>query len=742
MPSDALGVVQKVDNSLGYYDLHTGAERHHLALDPYPRVRGWGSRAYASAWCINQQEGGPALMRLLSFLVGVMLLWAMSTLQPRTEASGCLKSGSVYTCTDTGDPVTNGANLQNTVNAASCGDTIVIPTAVEHRNATGTSGNPVVILPNKSCGTNQYVTIQSSATASLPAGTRVTYANLSSMAVLRTMNQAPAIDYANGAGWIKWIGVLFTSRDMSQPPVSFVGTLVSFNDDQSGTAHDIVYDRVIIRPYEEERGTPPSATGQMSVGFGLRLDGANMSLINSTVDGFCCYETRVNDQGGHDVAQSTAIAIVGGPGPFTISNNYIGAWYANLFTGGGGSGPTNTATISRVTNTSAVFSNVTGLQVGSVLRFYFTTPLSNTDQGDCYNNTGGRNHYGAAKVDTINGSTVTWHWLCNWVGKNCPTGTENPDSPGQVGWRTSARLQGFTVTHNTLNKRQSWDGVSQSKTFWEMKEGSNVLFEGNIVTGPYDSKKGNFCALNNSFATNQNATNPWAETKNNTFRSNIFYGGGAIFPGAYNSGCPIDADNAATGIVTTNNLFLSGAGVHARDSFMYNTQKALGHVISHNTVLFAANSIMKGMCGAGICDSTGIVFRDNIVHSGGYFFNPRNAYPGLDTTHNIVIDNTRQCNGNPTSCNGWKPSTRDQIKSSPGAVGFVNQASCYAITGYGSGGDYHHCALAGGSSGHLAASDGTDIGVNFTMLDAALNRSGPESSIGSAVGGGAVPKGK
>ena len=50
------------------------------------------------------------------------------------------------------------------------------PDGVEHRNATGTSGNPVVILPNKSCGTNQYVTIQSSAAASLPAGTRVSAA--------------------------------------------------------------------------------------------------------------------------------------------------------------------------------------------------------------------------------------------------------------------------------------------------------------------------------------------------------------------------------------------------------------------------------------------------------------------------------------------------------------------------------------------------------------------------------------
>src|SRR5262249_49270844 len=139
-------------------------------------------------------------MRQLSFLVGVMLLWAMSTLQPRTEASGCLKSGSVYTCTDTGDPVANGANLQNTVNAASCGDTIVIPTAVEPRSATGTSGNPVVILPNKSCGTNQHATTQPPAPAGLRAGTGVTYATLSSMAVPRTITQAPAIDYANGAG--------------------------------------------------------------------------------------------------------------------------------------------------------------------------------------------------------------------------------------------------------------------------------------------------------------------------------------------------------------------------------------------------------------------------------------------------------------------------------------------------------------------------------------------------------------
>src|SRR5215469_17655360 len=122
-------------------------------------VRDFGRKRGGS----TSEKEEPALMHRLSLLIGATLLGAMSTLQPPTEASVCLKSGSVYTCTDTGNPVTNGVSLQNTVNAASCGDTIVIPAGVEHRNATGTSGNPVVILPNKSCGTNQYVTIQSSA---------------------------------------------------------------------------------------------------------------------------------------------------------------------------------------------------------------------------------------------------------------------------------------------------------------------------------------------------------------------------------------------------------------------------------------------------------------------------------------------------------------------------------------------------------------------------------------------------
>lgn len=46
---DALVVVQKGDHSLGYYDFVTGAERHRVALDPFPRdltLTSDGRRAY------------------------------------------------------------------------------------------------------------------------------------------------------------------------------------------------------------------------------------------------------------------------------------------------------------------------------------------------------------------------------------------------------------------------------------------------------------------------------------------------------------------------------------------------------------------------------------------------------------------------------------------------------------------------------------------------------------------------
>ena len=81
-----------------------------------------------------------------------------------------------------------------------------------------------------------------------------------------------------------------------------------------------------------------------------------------------------------------------------------------------------------------------------------------------------------------------------------------------------------------------------------MKDGSNVLFEGNVVNIPPG------CAgINPAFALNQYGDAPWVATNNNTFRNNLFLGLGrmvAVQGYSYHSTVP------PTGTLTiTNNLF-------------------------------------------------------------------------------------------------------------------------------------------------------------------------------------------
>jgi len=267
-----------------------------------------------------------------------------------------------------------------------------------------------------------------------------------------------------------------------------------------------------------------------------------------------------------------------------------------------------------------------------------------------------------------------------------------------------------------------------------MKEGSNVLFEGNILTGPIDGTSGQYAPINNSFATDQGGNNnPWAESRNNIFRSNLMYGVGAVFPGAYNSYCVVDTANAASNVTWTNNLMFSRSN---RNAFLTSIQHIHNHVYTHNTVRGATNAITKDGCGPRACISNNVTFRDNIVDGASNYFNPINVISGLVTDHNMVVDNNGTgcaANRDAGHCNGWTPAATDQVPTSDAAVGFTNLADGDSINGFGSGGNYHSYKLTPGSPGHNAASDGTDIGVNFELLDAALG--GPTPSGLSGVSG-------
>ena len=66
---DALVVVQKGDHSLGYYDLHSGAELHRVSLDPFPREMALapdGRRAYVGHFGVALAEDPGADGRTVS----------------------------------------------------------------------------------------------------------------------------------------------------------------------------------------------------------------------------------------------------------------------------------------------------------------------------------------------------------------------------------------------------------------------------------------------------------------------------------------------------------------------------------------------------------------------------------------------------------------------------------------------------------------------------------------------------
>ena len=90
-----------------------------------------------------------------------------------------------------------GGDLQSAINAAQCGDVIML-----QAGATWDTPSRPFTLPNRSCTASNPITLQSSAVASLPNG-RVSPANIANMARLRTTGGWAALSTAARATY--WI---------------------------------------------------------------------------------------------------------------------------------------------------------------------------------------------------------------------------------------------------------------------------------------------------------------------------------------------------------------------------------------------------------------------------------------------------------------------------------------------------------------------------------------------------------
>ena len=223
----------------------------------------------------------------MSVQIGLWLLVGLAVLggifsPGAAQAAVCAFSGphgsGTYTCVNTGNPVANGQNLSDTIHPASgiaCGDTVVLPRGATFAAAGNGPGGMNSFTGWLGC-TSRPITIKSDGLANLPAGVRVSYASTPQMATLTGTSADPTWNYWMGAGGYTFQGLVFTTADLH--PSRHAPTIVFHNvADGGGTdqIHDIVYDRVIIRPFEESQPAPDSIPWR-SASIGLRLDGIRM----------------------------------------------------------------------------------------------------------------------------------------------------------------------------------------------------------------------------------------------------------------------------------------------------------------------------------------------------------------------------------------------------------------------------------------------------------------------------------
>lgn len=204
--------------------------------------------------------------------------------------------------------VHSGDNLQTALNNASPGDVLVLDA--------GASFTGPFTLPNKGSGVTQYITITSSALASLPGQTRrVSPSDASNMPKILAPNSDNALRTAASASYYQIIGVEFAPTSSSATIYDMI--LLGDGGSTAQTSlsqvpHHIRFDRCYIHGF---------STGYAKRGIGLHS--AETSILNSHISDF-----HVEGQ------DAQGIAGWNGPGPFHIANNFISASGENIGFGG------------------------------------------------------------------------------------------------------------------------------------------------------------------------------------------------------------------------------------------------------------------------------------------------------------------------------------------------------------------------------------------------------------------------
>lgn len=157
---------------------------------------------------------------------------------------------------------------------------------------------------------NDFITVRSNAVDPVPAGSRVVPGHEAVMATLKSPNSGPALQTAPGAH--HWRIILIEFEGSNNGDLVALGNGSSSQSSLSQVPHDIEIDRCYIHG--------DAATGQKRC---VALNSASTTITGSYIAN--CKAI------GQD---SQAIAGWNGPGPYTISNNYLEGSTENILFGG------------------------------------------------------------------------------------------------------------------------------------------------------------------------------------------------------------------------------------------------------------------------------------------------------------------------------------------------------------------------------------------------------------------------
>ena len=612
--------------------------------------------------------------------------------------------------------VPSGGNLQAALDVANCGDTIVLQAGESY--IASLLEQPFLAKAKGACtGTNSdFITIRGSNVGALPASLRdLSLSQISALSLpkLITKVSTPALEFEAGSHHYRFVGIEITNDSVNQTQLNNGLVFVGENSGSqraitlANVPHDIEFDRCYVHP-ETSDGT----TSEYSTAIrGFFVSAKNLTIRNSRIAGF-----RTFWKPGYSTPlSSNAILINKGPGPYTISGNYMEAWFGTVFTGGGPQWVVNSASVAPgATTNQATLTNVVGSlpSVGDYIAFLAPNMIFSVGvfHGQPY-------EWGAAKVTAVNGSTISYEpkWSNNlqsaWgTGLGGTPLTSAPSSPGMAVWNGD-RPKDILIDHNKFVKEPvSLAAVNNqygysSKGHIELKVGLRTTINANTFEGYHLAFV--FTPRNQSSIAEGGGKNVWSTLDDTVFTNNWVKpapAGGQVF------GIQLDDETCTvapgSGMRIENNLFESGTK-------LVNLATSKNVQFIHNT--FTGNSGLPTDTDQVVFNyggpSENLQLRDNILYNNGYGMNCQltatPCWPGLGISGNVIIDNRTQAEQlfqGPLS--GRYPSG-NYYSSTLAGLQFVDAAN----------GNWR---LSAGSPYKGRGTNGTDPGVNMDTLVAAL----------------------